>query len=44
MLNRLNAFIESLLEYENPSRDTAEAVIVMLCIGYFIAQFIRAGL
>ena len=44
MLNKINSFIESLLEYENPSRDTAEAVIVMLCIGYFIVQFVRAGL
>ena len=44
MLNKINAMLESLLAYENKSRDTAEAVIVMLCIGYFIVQFVRAGL
>ena len=44
MLNRINAFFESLLSYQNERRDIAEAVIVMLCIGYFIVQFVRAGL
>ena len=43
-MKTINNFFEWLLSHENKNRDTAEMFVVMLCIFYFIGQFIRASL
>ena len=42
-MRKINAFIESLLQYENHTRDLIEIIVIGLCFGYFVLQFLRVS-
>jgi hypothetical protein len=43
-MKTISNFIDRLLEYENPTRDRVECVVVLLCIAYLVGQIVRASL
>ena len=42
-MKKITAFIESLLQYENRTRDLIEIVVIGFCFGYFVMQFLRVS-
>lgn len=42
-MTRLSAFLERLLDNENRAVDRIEAVMIVLCIFYFIGQCVRTA-